>query len=204
MEKLETIIGLEIHLQLKTKSKMFCSCSNDGENQPPNTLICPICLGHPGTLPTVNEEAIKQGMAMALALNCRINLKSKFDRKNYFYPDLPKGYQISQFDEPLAEDGYLMLQTNSHKTKINIERLHLEEDAARGVGEEDGKKIFRLDRLGIPLVEVVTAPDIKDAEHAKEVALQIGDILRSCKVKEGLEQLGKMLIFLFVVKTELR
>lgn len=131
MAKYETVIGLEIHLQLKTESKMFCHCSNDAENQAPNSLVCPICLGHPGTLPTVNKEAVKQALMMSLALNLKINKKSKFDRKNYFYPDLPKGYQISQFDEPLAQNGHLVIESSGQTWSIGIERLHLEEDAAK-------------------------------------------------------------------------
>ena len=118
MNKYQTIIGLEIHLQLNTKSKMFCSCSNIKENNKVNTRICSICLGHPGTLPTINAEAVKKGLAMSLALNCQINIKSKFDRKHYFYPDLPKGYQISQFDIPLAEEGYLLIDSDNKEKRI--------------------------------------------------------------------------------------
>lgn len=163
MGKYETIIGLEIHLQLKTKSKMFCNCSNDAEDQPVNTLVCPICLGHPGILPMVNQEAIKQGIAMALALHCQINQRSKFDRKNYFYPDLPKGYQISQFDEPLASGGYLIID----KVKIGIERLHLEEDAAKNIHQGD-KTLTDFNRGGTPLAEIVTKPDFRSPEQTRE------------------------------------
>ena len=180
----ETIIGLEIHLQLKTKSKMFCGCSNDAEEQAPNSLVCPICLGHPGILPTINEEAVHQGMAIAMALNCRINLHSKFDRKNYFYPDLPKGYQISQFDEPLAEDGYLMLQTNHHKVKIGIERLHLEEDAAKNV-HRDGRTLVDFNRGGTPLAEIVTRPDFHSAQEAKDFLQELRLIARYLGVSDA-------------------
>ncbi len=166
MQKLETIIGLEIHLQLKTKSKMFCACSNDGENQPVNTTICPICLGHPGTLPTINAEAVKLGLQMALALNCQINQKSKFDRKNYFYPDLPRGYQISQFDIPLAVDGHLVIEINNKPHRIGIERLHLEEDAGKN-SHVAGKTLVDFNRAGTPLAEIVTKPDFRTAESAK-------------------------------------
>ena len=166
VKKYETIIGLEIHLQLKTKSKMFCNCSNDGENQKPNTTVCPICLGHPGTLPTVNKEAVKQGIAMAMALNCKINSHSKFDRKNYFYPDLPKGYQISQFDEPLAHDGHLVIEVGNGHWKVGIERLHLEEDAAKNM-HSTGQTLVDFNRGGTPLAEIVTKPDFRHPEEAK-------------------------------------
>ncbi|MBP9802518.1 Asp-tRNA(Asn)/Glu-tRNA(Gln) amidotransferase subunit GatB [Patescibacteria group bacterium] len=166
MQKLETIIGLEIHLQLKTKSKMFCACSNDGENQAPNTTICPICLGHPGTLPTINAQAVKLGLLLSLALNCRINQKSKFDRKNYFYPDLPKGYQISQFDIPLAVDGHLVIELNNKPQRIGIERLHLEEDAGKN-SHVASKTLVDFNRAGTPLAEIVTKPDFRTAETAK-------------------------------------
>jgi aspartyl-tRNA(Asn)/glutamyl-tRNA(Gln) amidotransferase subunit B len=148
MSTYEPIIGLEIHLQLKTKSKMFCLCENQGHpstgsgqghpstgsgqgEKEPNTNVCPVCLGHPGTLPVINKAAVEQGMRLALALNAYINRKSKFDRKNYFYPDLPKGYQITQYDEPLATDGHIILQVEGKEHRFGIERLHLEEDAGK-------------------------------------------------------------------------
>jgi aspartyl-tRNA(Asn)/glutamyl-tRNA(Gln) amidotransferase subunit B len=167
MSKYSTVIGLEIHLQLKTKSKMFCSCSNDGENQPPNTTVCPICLGHPGVLPTLNEQAVKYGLLMALALDCQINKKSKFDRKNYFYPDLSKGYQISQFDEPLATGGHLVIEVEGRPWSIGLERLHLEEDAAKNIHVGD-KTLVDFNRGGTPLIEIVTKPDFKHPAEAKE------------------------------------
>ena len=166
MDKFETIIGLEIHIQLKTKTKMFCSCSNEGENQPPNTTVCPVCLGHPGVLPTVNQEAIKFGIKLALALNCKINQYSKFDRKNYFYPDLPKGYQISQFDEPLAENGHLVIEVEKNRNRIGLERLHLEEDAAKNI-HQDNKTLVDFNRGGTPLAEIVTKPDFKSPAETK-------------------------------------
>ena len=167
MNKYEVIIGLEIHLQLRTKSKMFCSCANEGENFKVNTNICPICLGHPGTLPTINLMALKKGLAMALAINCKINIKSKFDRKNYFYPDLPKGYQISQFDIPLAEEGYLLIDINNHEKRIGIERLHLEEDAAKNIHKKENT-LIDYNRVGIPLIEIVTKPDFRKPEETTE------------------------------------
>ncbi|MDD5749612.1 MAG: Asp-tRNA(Asn)/Glu-tRNA(Gln) amidotransferase subunit GatB [Patescibacteria group bacterium] len=165
--KFETIIGLEIHLQLKTKSKMFCACANDAQNQAPNTLVCPICLGHPGTLPALNKEAVKMGLMMALALNCQIRKKSKFDRKNYFYPDLPKGYQISQFDEPLADEGFFVIEReNGDNWSLGIERLHLEEDAAKNIHEKE-ETFVDFNRGGVPLAEIVTKPDIRRPEDAR-------------------------------------
>ena len=132
----EAIIGLEIHVQLKTKSKLFCSCDNRGEDAPPNTTVCPICMGHPGVLPVLNKQALEFGLLAALALNCKIPEKAKFDRKNYFYPDLPKGYQISMFDEPICVEGLIPIdipatgQARKH-ADIRITRIHLEEDAAK-------------------------------------------------------------------------
>jgi len=177
MSKYQTIIGLEIHLQLKTESKMFCSCSNDAEGKEPNTLVCPICLGHPGTLPTLNKEAVKMGLMMSLALNCKINKQSKFDRKNYFYPDLPKGYQISQFDQPLAHDGHLIVEVDNQTWSIGIERLHLEEDAAKNIHKGD-KTLVDFNRGGTPLAEIVTKPDFKSPKEAKEFLQQLRLIAR--------------------------
>ncbi len=179
MSKYETIIGLEIHLQLKTQSKMFCSCANK-DNAEVNALVCPVCLGHPGTLPTVNQEAIKQGLVMALALNCKINTKSKFDRKNYFYPDLPKGYQISQFDIPLALNGYLAIDN----TKIGIERLHLEEDAAKNI-HKGGQTLTDFNRGGTPLAEIVTKPDFRSPQQTTEFLQQLRLIARYLGVSDA-------------------
>ena len=184
MNKYETIIGLEIHLQLKTKSKMFCSCSNDGENLNVNTAICPICLGHPGTLPTINKEAVKQGLAMALAINCDINIKSKFDRKSYFYPDLPKGYQISQFDIPIAEEGYIIIDIDGGEKRIRIERLHLEEDAAKNIHKKD-RTLVDYNRGGTPLAEIVTKPDFRHPEETTEFLQEVRLIARYLGVSDA-------------------
>ncbi len=191
MKKLETIIGLEIHLQLKTKSKMFCACSNDGENQQVNTTICPICLGHPGTLPTINAEAVKLGMLLALALNCQINQKSKFDRKNYFYPDLPKGYQISQFDIPLAVDGHVVIEINNKPQRIGIERLHLEEDAGKN-SHVAGQTLVDFNRAGTPLAEIVTRPDFRTAEAAKIFLQDLRLLARYLGVSDAEMEKGHM------------
>ncbi|MBU1202926.1 Asp-tRNA(Asn)/Glu-tRNA(Gln) amidotransferase subunit GatB [Patescibacteria group bacterium] len=191
MAKYQTIIGLEIHLQLKTKSKMFCHCSNASDGKEPNTLVCPICLGHPGTLPTVNKEAVKMGLMMALALNCKINKISKFDRKNYFYPDLPKGYQISQFDEPLAHDGHLVIEIDEQKWSIGIERLHLEEDAAKNI-HSTGKTLVDFNRGGTPLAEIVTQPDFKSPKEAKEFLIELRLIARYLGVSDADMEKGHM------------
>lgn len=159
----EPTIGLEIHIQLQTKSKMFCSCKNS-YGDPPNTNICPVCIGHPGTLPVLNWEAVKLATKLAMALNCRINKESYFARKNYFYPDLPKGYQITQYKRPLAEDGYIQLQNGK---KIRIKRLHIEEDSGKSIHTEEGT-LIDFNRCGVPLAEIVTEPDISSPEEAIE------------------------------------
>ena len=159
----EPVIGLEIHIQLQTKSKLFCSCKNS-YGDPPNTNICPVCLGHPGTLPVLNWEAVKMATKLALALNCRINPISYFARKNYFYPDLPKGYQITQHKYPLAQDGYIELRSGK---RIRIERLHLEEDSGKSIHTEEGT-LVDFNRCGVPLAEIVTKPDISSPEEAVE------------------------------------
>jgi aspartyl-tRNA(Asn)/glutamyl-tRNA(Gln) amidotransferase subunit B len=169
------VIGLEIHIQLKTKSKMFCGCDNTGEDQPPNTTVCPICMGHPGTLPVINGQALEWAGLMALALNCEIQKASKFDRKQYFYPDLPKGYQISQYDKPVCQNGFLEIDipTKDEKNqrpwaKIKINRAHLEEDAAKLLHGEDGKhSLVDYNRSGTPLLEIVTEPDLHSPLEAK-------------------------------------
>src|SRR3989344_4042937 len=175
--ELEPVIGLEIHVQLKAKSKMFCSCDNTGEDKPANTTICPVCMGHPGTLPVPNAEAIKMATKAALTLNLKVNLHSKFDRKNYFYPDLPKGYQISQYDEPLASEGYLEIETNQGKKKIGLERLHLEEDTAKLL-HQGKKSLVDFNRAGTPLMEIVTKPEIKSPEEAKVFLQELRLIMR--------------------------
>ncbi len=173
----EAVIGLEVHIQLKTQRKMFCDCRNDGELQPPNTTICEVCLGHPGTMPVPNKKAIEWAVLMATALNCSINKKQFFDRKNYFYPDLPKGFQISQFSYPIGENGFLFILNKKLKSKtyveasesdirIGIERLHLEEDAAKNIHKDD-RIMVDYNRSGTPLVEIVTMPDFRSPEYAK-------------------------------------
>ncbi len=182
--ELESVIGLEIHVQLKTKSKMFCSCDNTGELQQPNTTVCPICLGHPGTLPVVNADAIRMGILTALALNLKVALHSKFDRKNYFYPDLPKGYQISQYDEPLAQKGYLEIDTPLGKKKVHLERLHLEEDTGKLLHAENNT-LVDFNRAGTPLMEIVTEPEVLQPEEAKAFLQDLKAILRALNVSDA-------------------
>ncbi|MCP6726592.1 MAG: Asp-tRNA(Asn)/Glu-tRNA(Gln) amidotransferase subunit GatB [Patescibacteria group bacterium] len=187
--KYSPVIGLEIHAELKTKSKMFCSSLNDPLEQHPNVNVCPICMGHPGTLPVANKEAIKMVQKVGLALNCTIVEHSKFDRKNYFYPDLPKGYQISQFDMPFCENGYLVVDDK----KIRITRIHLEEDAARLMHPE-GKDYSLIDfnRAGVPLMELVTEPDITTSIEARRFAEELQLILRYLGVSDANMEKGQM------------
>lgn len=183
--KLETVIGLEIHVQLKTKTKMFCSCNNDGENQPTNTTVCPICLGHPGTLPVPNQQALSFAIRAGHALNCKIAPITKFDRKNYFYPDLPKGYQISQFDVPICEHGYLdiMLDENT-KRRFGITRLHMEEDAGKNTHTAEGT-LVDFNRGGTPLIEIVTEPDFRTPQEAKVFLHELRAIMRYLGVSDA-------------------
>ena len=182
-------IGLEIHAELKTKSKMFCSSLNDPLEKHPNVNVCPTCMRHPGTLPVANKEAIKMVQRVGLALNCTVVEQSKFDRKNYFYPDLPKGYQISQFDMPLCENGYLVVDGK----KIRITRIDLEEDTGRLLHPE-GKDYSLVDfnRAGVPLMELVTEPDITTSIQARRFAEEFQLILRYLGVSDANMEKGQM------------
>ena len=204
-KELISIIGLEIHTELKTKSKMFCSCKNDPEEKEPNKNTCPICLAHPGTLPTINEEAVKKVIKTGLALNCVINKESKFDRKNYFYPDLPKGYQISQYDLPICGKGYLdILNENdfnkeapelSNLKRINITRIHLEEDTARLLhSAKDDSTLVDFNRAGIHLMELVTDPDLRTGKEARKFAEEIQLLLRYLDISDADMEKGEMRI----------
>lgn len=174
------VIGLEIHVQLKTKTKMFCGCSNRGEFEPPNTTVCPICMGHPGTLPVLNGAALRLGIKAAKAIGCGIPDRAVFDRKNYFYPDLPKGYQISQYPLPIGVNGSMDVAARS----IGIERLHLEEDAAKLIHVND-YSLVDFNRAGTPLAEIVTRPDFKTPEEAKLFLQELRAIMRSQGVSDA-------------------
>ncbi len=181
--QLALTIGLEIHVELKTKTKMFCGCLNDANEKHPNINVCPICMGHPGTLPVINKEAIKSVLKMGMALEGKIASHSQFDRKNYFYPDLPKGYQISQYKYPLVEGGELH--------GIRIRRIHLEEDTGRLLhqGEES---LIDLNRAGVPLMEIVTEPDISSGRDARDFAEELQLILRYLDISNGDMEKGEM------------
>ncbi len=192
MEYVPTI-GLEIHCELKTASKMFCSCPNRPDTGAPNTNVCPVCLGHPGTLPVANREAIRLTRLVGLALDSRILEHSKFDRKNYFYPDLPKGYQISQYDQPLCSGGYLEISDGGKPKKIGITRVHLEEDTGKLMHSDDkDHSLVDFNRGGVPLMELVTEPDIENADQAREFVKELQLILRHLGASDADMEKGQL------------
>lgn len=190
MSKYETVIGLEVHVELATETKIFCSCPTEF-GKDPNTHVCPVCLGFPGSLPVLNQRAVEFAIKAALALNCEIPNFAKFDRKNYFYPDLPKAYQISQFDLPMAINGYMDIEVNGQTKRIGITRVHLEEDAGKLVHAEFGDfSLADYNRTGVPLIEIVSEPDMRSPEEAKAYLEKLKSIIQytgvsDVKMEEG-------------------
>lgn len=188
----DAVIGLEVHVQLNTQSKIFCSCSTQFGAQA-NTQVCPVCLGLPGVLPVLNKEVLRKAIQAGLSLNCKIAAYSKFDRKNYFYPDLPKAYQISQYDKPICYDGFIEIATSEGIKKIGITRLHMEEDAGKNIHSEDSDyKVSYVDfnRTGVPLIEIVSEPDINTPDEAYQYLQNLRSILKyievsDCNMEEG-------------------
>ncbi len=183
--KYEAVIGLEIHAQLSTESKAFCGCSTKFGNAP-NTNICPVCLGHPGVLPVLNKKVIEHTVLMGLATNCIINEQSVFARKNYFYPDLPKGYQISQYEEPICEYGFVNINLKDGANKrIRIKRIHMEEDAGKSIHDRGNETCIDLNRCGIPLIEIVSEPDLSSGEQASAYLAKIHQLVRYLEICDG-------------------
>jgi aspartyl-tRNA(Asn)/glutamyl-tRNA(Gln) amidotransferase subunit B len=180
----ETVIGLEVHVELHTATKIFCGCATSFGAEP-NTHTCPVCLGHPGVLPVLNRQAVEYAMKAAMALNCQIASVSKFDRKNYFYPDLPKAYQISQYDKPIGEHGYVDIEVNGEVKRIGVTRVHLEEDACK-LNHVDGgyASLVDINRGGTPLIEIVSEPDIRSPEEARAYLEKIRSIMQYCEVSD--------------------
>jgi len=185
----ETVIGLEVHVQLQTRSKMYCRCSADYANTPPNTHVCPICMGMPGVLPVINKQAVEYTIMTALAVNCEIPESAKFDRKNYPYPDLMKGYQISQYDMPFSRNGWLEVEVEGARKRVGITRVHLEEDVAKLVHRQNEAgetySLVDVNRAGVPLMEIVSEPDIRSPEEARQYLMKMRQILRYIGVSEA-------------------
>ena len=188
----ETVIGLEVHCQLKTNTKVWCSCDADYDNKEPNTAVCPICTGQPGALPKLNEKVLDYAIKAALALGCEINRESYFDRKNYFYPDSPKNYQITQFFKPYAENGVLKIMTNSGKeASVGIERIQIEEDTAKSI-HTASETLLNYNRASVPLIEIISKPEIKNAEEAYAYLNTLKDRLKYTKVSDVSMELGSL------------
>jgi aspartyl-tRNA(Asn)/glutamyl-tRNA(Gln) amidotransferase subunit B len=190
--KYETVIGLEVHVELHTNTKIFCGCSTEF-GAPPNSHTCPVCLGHPGVLPVLNKQAVDYAMKAAMALNCEIGDVSKFDRKNYFYPDSPKAYQISQFDQPIGLNGYIDIEVDGKTKRIGITRLHLEEDAGKLTHIDGGfASLVDFNRVGTPLIEIVSEPEISSPEEAKAYLEKMRAIMQYCDVSDVKMEEGSM------------
>ncbi len=183
----EVVIGLEVHVQLKTQSKIFCACSTEF-GKPPNANTCPICLGMPGVLPVLNKKVVEYAIKACLATHCEVQPMSRFARKNYFYPDLPKGYQITQFELPIGLNGYINIQTNGAPKRIGLTRIHLEEDAGKSIHGENlgrpGKSYVDYNRTGVPLIEIVSEPDLRSPAEAREYLVQLKAILDYAEVSD--------------------
>ena len=192
----EVVVGLEVHAQILTQSKMFCGCSTDYLTAPPNANTCPVCLGLPGSLPVINRRAVEATIRTALALNCEIPEFSKFDRKNYFYPDLPKGYQISQYDLPLSRHGYLEFALKGEGKRCGITRVHLEEDTGKllheGAIHEAQASLVNFNRAGVPLMEIVSDPDLRSADEAREYVMRLRAILQYIGINDGDMESGQL------------
>ncbi len=190
-EKYEAVIGLEVHAQLLTETKLFCGCSTKF-GAPPNTNVCPVCLGFPGTLPVLNKKAVEFAVLMGLAVNSTINNRSIFARKNYFYPDLPKGYQISQFEEPLCEGGYIEIETDGKVKRIGLKRIHIEEDAGKSIHDNSGYTKVDLNRSGTPLIEIVSEPEISSPAEAYEYLKELKKIVTYLGICDGNMEEGSL------------
>ena len=194
--KYEVVVGLEVHAQVLTQSKMFCSCSTDYLTAPPNSHTCPVCLGLPGSLPVINRRAVEGTIRTALALNCEIPEFSKFDRKNYFYPDLPKGYQISQYDLPFSRNGHLVFDVKGEARRCGITRVHLEEDTGKllhaGAIEEAQSSLVDFNRAGVPLMEIVSEPDLRSADEARQYVVELRAILQYLGINNGDMESGQL------------
>jgi aspartyl-tRNA(Asn)/glutamyl-tRNA(Gln) amidotransferase subunit B len=196
LDRYEPVIGIEVHAQLRTASKMFCGCAASGDDTTPNTRTCPVCLGLPGALPVINRRAVEHVLATGMAIGATVPSATRWDRKNYFYPDLPKGYQISQYELPLASNGSLTFETGDGERTVRIRRAHLEEDTARLVHAAlpDGRKVSLVDfdRSGMPLMEIVTEPDVRSAEEARRYAEELQRVLRYVGASDAEMERGQM------------
>ncbi|MGL5232383.1 MAG: Asp-tRNA(Asn)/Glu-tRNA(Gln) amidotransferase subunit GatB [Fusobacteriaceae bacterium] len=192
MKEWESVIGLEVHLQLKTGTKAWCGCSADYDNSAPNTHTCPICLGHPGTLPKLNKKVVEYAIKAGLALNCKINNESGFDRKNYFYPDTPKNYQITQFETPYCEKGNLDFKLNSgREVNVGITRIQIEEDAAKNI-HSSTESLINFNRASMPLIEIISEPDLRTSEEAYEYLNTLKNIIKYTKISDVSMELGSL------------